>query len=62
MKASNLLRLLRQRGCYVLRPGKGSHEIWFSPITGKKFSVPNHGSSEIGPGLEKKIRKVLLGE
>ncbi len=25
--------LLRANGCYFVRPGKGDHEIWFSPIT-----------------------------
>ncbi len=25
--------LLCANGCYFVRPGKGDHEIWFSPIT-----------------------------
>ena len=41
----------------MVRQGKGSHEIWFSPITGKEFVVPNHGSQEIGKGLEIKIKR-----
>ena len=24
---------LAENGCYILRHGKGDHEIWFSPIT-----------------------------
>lgn len=35
-----LTRLLIEAGCKFLRQGKGSHEIWLSPITGRKFSVP----------------------
>lgn len=62
MKCKELLRLLKKAGCYKIREGKGSHEIWYSPITGNEFSVPNHGSKEVGTGMEKKIRKVLLGE
>lgn len=62
MKCNELLRHLKKAGCYKVREGKGSHEIWSSPITGKEFSVPNHGSKEVGKGLEKKIRKELLGE
>lgn len=27
-------------GCYFVRQGKGSHEIWHSPITGRSFAVP----------------------
>ena len=57
MKTNELIRKLTKAGCYLLRQGKGSHEIWFSPITEKEFVVPNHGSQEIGKGLELKIKK-----
>jgi predicted RNA binding protein YcfA (HicA-like mRNA interferase family) len=32
--------LLRAAGCQLVRQGKGSHEIWFSPITKRTFPVP----------------------
>jgi len=32
-----LERLLKEAGCYLSRQGKGDHEIWFSPITGRSF-------------------------
>ena len=35
-----LVRLLREGGCTPLRQGKGSHEIWFSPLTRRHFVVP----------------------
>jgi predicted RNA binding protein YcfA (HicA-like mRNA interferase family) len=35
-----LKQLLREAGCYFVRPGKGSHEIWYSPITARRFPVP----------------------
>ena len=35
-----LVRLLREGGCTFVRQGKGSHEIWLSPITNKHFAVP----------------------
>jgi predicted RNA binding protein YcfA (HicA-like mRNA interferase family) len=35
-----LRRLLREAGCTFVRSGKGSHEIWQSPITGRRFPVP----------------------
>jgi hypothetical protein len=35
-----LSRLLRDAGCRIERQGKGSHEIWYSPVTGRTFSVP----------------------
>jgi predicted RNA binding protein YcfA (HicA-like mRNA interferase family) len=32
--------LLKVAGCYLVRQGKGSHEIWYSPITKENFPVP----------------------
>lgn len=57
MKSNEFIRLLKQHGCYLVRQGKGSHEIWYSPITEKEFAVPAHGSKEIGFGLAQKIKK-----
>ena len=34
-----LKKILREEGCYFDRPGKGDHEIWFSPETRIKFVV-----------------------
>ena len=34
-----LKQFLREAGCTLERPGKGDHEIWFSPITGIRFVV-----------------------
>ena len=31
--------LLTDNGCRFLRQGKGDHEIWFSPITNRPFTV-----------------------
>ena len=41
-----LTRLLREAGCEPRRQGKGSHEIWFSPITKRTFSVPANITSQ----------------
>jgi predicted RNA binding protein YcfA (HicA-like mRNA interferase family) len=43
---------LRSAGCYFERQGKGDHEIWFSPHSGKRFPVDNkilsrHTANEI---------------
>jgi predicted RNA binding protein YcfA (HicA-like mRNA interferase family) len=37
-----LRELLREGGCSFVRQGKGSHEIWHSPITGRNLAVPVH--------------------
>jgi hypothetical protein len=32
--------LLRDSGCRFVRHGKGDHDIWESPLTGRRFTVP----------------------
>ncbi|MGQ0677464.1 MAG: type II toxin-antitoxin system HicA family toxin [Rhodospirillales bacterium] len=34
------MELLRAAGCTFVRHGKGSHEIWFSPVTQRNIVVP----------------------
>lgn len=34
-------KILKANGCYWVRPGKGDHEIWFSPITKRHVTVDN---------------------
>jgi len=35
-------RLLLDHGCRFDRGGKGDHEIWFSPISARRFVVDHH--------------------
>ena len=35
-----LSAMLKEAGCWLVRQGKGSHEIWFSPQTKRNFAVP----------------------
>jgi predicted RNA binding protein YcfA (HicA-like mRNA interferase family) len=35
-----LRTVLRRSGCNFVRTGKGSHDIWYSPITDRRFPVP----------------------
>ncbi|ANK84615.1 MULTISPECIES: type II toxin-antitoxin system HicA family toxin [Rhizobium] len=37
-----LKELLLKAGCEYVRSGKGDHEIWYSPISGRHFTV-DHG-------------------
>jgi predicted RNA binding protein YcfA (HicA-like mRNA interferase family) len=37
-----LINLLSDAGCTFVRQAKGSHEIWFSPITNRKFVIPKN--------------------
>jgi hypothetical protein len=34
-----LKELLRAKGCHFERPGRGDHEIGYSPITQRRFPV-----------------------
>ncbi|MGH7025226.1 MAG: type II toxin-antitoxin system HicA family toxin [Caulobacteraceae bacterium] len=35
-----IVRRLKDAGCQFRRQGKDSHEIWFSPLSGRTFTVP----------------------
>jgi hypothetical protein len=37
--APRLKRLLKNAGCRFERAGKGDHEIWYSPLSGRRFPV-----------------------
>lgn len=36
---ARLKAVLLEHGCYLVRQGKGDHEIWYSPISGRHFPV-----------------------
>lgn len=60
MKQKELLKLLTEAGCLVVRHGS-RHDIWYSPVTGKTRPVPRHGSKEVPTGLLLSLKKDLLG-
>ena len=35
----DLKRILTAHGCTFVRHGKGDHEIWYSPISARTFTV-----------------------
>ncbi|UAA40083.1 type II toxin-antitoxin system HicA family toxin [Paraneptunicella aestuarii] len=41
MTSKELIGLLKSQGCVFVRHGKGDHQIWYSPVTGIKFTVPH---------------------
>jgi mRNA interferase HicA len=56
MKYSELLRMLQRAG-WIIKGQRGSH-LKLIHRDYKEFIIfPNHGTKEIGKGLEKKIRK-----
>ena len=34
-----VLELIRENGCQFIRHGKGDHDLWYSPITKRNFTV-----------------------
>ncbi|MSO75828.1 MAG: type II toxin-antitoxin system HicA family toxin [Alphaproteobacteria bacterium] len=40
-----LAELLRDAGCVFVRQGKGSHEVWHSPITRRPVTLPSNITS-----------------
>jgi mRNA interferase HicA len=56
MKCSELYRILLKDGWYPVKQS-GSHIKLRHETKPGSIIFPNHGSQEIGKGLEKKIRK-----
>ena len=56
MKRSELLKILKAYGCYMIREGN-NHEIWHSEITNNDFPVWRHSNKEIPSGTLNKIFK-----
>lgn len=47
--AKNLIKFLEQKGFFFKR-SKGSHQIYFNPITNKTVVVPTHGNKDLPKG------------
>jgi predicted RNA binding protein YcfA (HicA-like mRNA interferase family) len=56
MKCSELLRILKKDGWYM-KSQKGSHIKLLHPNKPNQIIFPDHGSHEIGKGLENRILK-----
>lgn len=56
MKCSELLRILKRDGWFVVSQ-KGSHLKLKHHIKTNMVIFPHHGSQEMGKGMENKIRK-----
>lgn len=41
MKRQDLIRHLRERGCRLLREGRG-HSVWVNPVGERQSAVPRH--------------------
>ncbi len=57
MKRKDLIKMLTDSGCILVRHG-GRHDLYKNPATGKKQPVPRH--NEIDENLAKHIVKELI--
>ena len=56
MKYSELKKMLINGGCYKVSEG-ANHERWYSPKTGKSFSVSRHNTQDAKSGTLNSILK-----
>jgi predicted RNA binding protein YcfA (HicA-like mRNA interferase family) len=42
MRYRDVVERLRAHGFAYDRPAKGSHEIWYNPVTRRRTTVPHH--------------------
>ncbi|MEA3343919.1 MAG: type II toxin-antitoxin system HicA family toxin [archaeon] len=52
-----LISKLKKGGFVFDRQAKGSHEIWYNPVTCKRTVVPNHPGKDISKGTLRAIIK-----
>ena len=51
------IKKLKKAGFVFDRQAKGSHEIWYNPITKRRTTIPNHPGVDIPKGTLKAIIK-----
>jgi len=54
-KYNQVRKKLIKLGLIFEREGKGSHEIWYYPITDRFTVLPHHGSKDIKEGTLKAV-------
>jgi len=57
LTARNVIKKLKKAGFVFDRQAKGSHEIWYNPITKRRTTIPNHPGIDIPKGTLKAIIK-----
>jgi len=57
LTANDVIRGLKKAGFMLYRQARGSHEIWYNPVTKRRTTVPNHPGIDIRKGTLKAILK-----
>jgi hypothetical protein len=53
---------LRAHNCYFYRQGKGDHEIWYSPITKRNFTVDSKIKSRHTANANAVLKQAGIGK
>ncbi len=53
--ASDVIKALRRAGFVFDRHAKGSHEIYYNPVTKRRTTVPNHPGTTLPRGTLRAI-------
>ena len=59
MRYRELTNRLKKLGCYQVRQGKGSHQLWYNPATDSQTIIANWGKKDIPPGTVRGILRQL---
>ncbi|PKO24094.1 MAG: hypothetical protein CVU38_00475 [Chloroflexi bacterium HGW-Chloroflexi-1] len=55
MRYQHLARRLRDLGCDEMHAGKGSHRIWYNPLTEKVTSIPDWSARDLTLGTVRAV-------
>ena len=57
LTARDVIKKLKKAGFLFDRQAKGSHEIWYNPVTKIRTTIPNHPGVDLPKGTLKAIIK-----
>lgn len=57
LTARDVIKKLKKAGFQFDRQAKGSHEIWYNPMTKRRTTIPNHPGVDIPKGTLRAIIK-----
>jgi predicted RNA binding protein YcfA (HicA-like mRNA interferase family) len=57
LTARDVIRGLKKAGFLLYRQARGSHEIWYNPVTKRRTTIPNHPGVDIPKGTLKAVLK-----
>lgn len=56
LKAHDAIKILTAKGYYLVRKGKGSHDVYAHNDPAKPhFALPKHASRELSPGVTRQL-------